>query len=243
MSVNHEITDFFRQNELLFVDEIDRLRRQPSLVSVCPGNALQNGGWLFMAAESASGDWNLARLLGDPHGAIEALGRLPDVESQLLVPEPVARLFARQLLPQPALLNFVDAEVNDYAVSNGNSLPTGFNIEIRFARPLAASAAVDATLADQLSVFLLADGQVQGYVKTIRHSQNFSEVYIELKPAVRGRGLAPELLRQAVLALRSRHRRLFYSVSADNAPSLATARRVGLQPAFKLARFLKPQSG
>ena len=243
MSVSKEIIDFFRQNELLFVDEIDRLRRQPSLVSACPGNLLQNGGWLFMAAEPGSGDWNLARLLGDPDCAIEALGLLPDVESQLLVPEPVAELFSRKLLPQPALLNFVDAEVDDYAGLDNNCLPAGFALEIRFAGPVAAGAAVDDTSVDELSVFLLADEQVQGYVKTIRHSQNFSEVYIELKPAMRGRGLAPELLRQAVLALRRRHRRLFYSVSADNAPSLATARRTGLQPAFSLARFLKPQSG
>ncbi|MDD3149081.1 MAG: GNAT family N-acetyltransferase, partial [Candidatus Riflebacteria bacterium] len=94
------------------------------------------------------------------------------------------------------------------------------------------------TVEGYTSFYLLADHQVQGYVKTIRSSKNFAEVYIELKPPIRGQGLAPKLLRHAMLQVHRQRQRLFYAVAADNAPSMATARRAGLRQAFSLCRFI-----
>ncbi len=234
------LADYLYQHEQLYVDEIDRLERQPSQVSIFPAEAWQTGGWLFMAAEPASGDWNLARLVGDPAGAAKHIGLLPDVETSLLVPAEHASLFDGSLTRQPDMLTFISSNSFHSSDSNLFKLPDGFTLAIKMPGQPGSECLQGTTGAVSSTVFLLNEGKVQGYVKIIRQSRNFAEVYIELKPTCRGRGLAPVLLRKASEEIHQRGYRLIYVVASDNAPSLATARRAGLQHSFSLARFLRP---
>ncbi len=240
MTLQTRLLDYLYRHEHLYVDEIDRLERQPSQVHVFPADAWQTGGWLFMAADPASGDWNLARLLGDPSIAAEHLALLPDLETSLLVAAEQAALFAARLTRQPDMLTFVSADSPDSLDSASEKLPVGFSLAIKMPGRLHEELRQGNEESVSPAVFLLHEDQVQGYVKIVRQSRNYAEIYIELKPACRGRGFAPILLRQAIAEIHRRGCRLSYVVAADNAPSLATARCAGLLHSFSIARFIRP---
>ncbi len=225
MTWQKALLHYLYAHELFFIDEIDRLQTRPDLVTGFPADSFADGGWLFMAAEQASSDWNLARLMGDPQLALAAVDLLPAAETSLLVPEEAADLFAGRYKRQPDLIFFASALSLPDNLDQGAKLPPYFTVEAR-------------TVEGYTSFYLLADNQVQGYVKTIRSSKNFAEVYIELKPPIRGQGLAPKLLRHAMAQVHRCQQRLFYAVAANNAPSLATARRAGLKQVFSLCRFI-----
>lgn len=221
MNPQQALLDHLYQHEVLYVDEIDRLQRQPESVSIIAEKSIFTGGWIYLHAESGSGDWNLARLVGCPEAALASLNMLPDEETRLLVPPEAAGLF-KHLHQEPDLIFFCSREDD-------------FEREIK---PLAAEFSLKTNFENGLpAIYLCRSDEVCGYVRPIRQTRHFVEVYIELKPAYRGHGLASPLLACAVEELHRLEKKLYYAVSADNLPSLKTALGTGLVNIFSLLRF------
>lgn len=217
------LLEFMYTDENRYVDEIDRLQTDAHSVRLLPENACEKGGWIYLPAVTGSGDWNLARLVGSAAEALACEKLLPHEEMTLLVPDEAAGLFAGKFRQQPALHYYLADCADCLSPRADLKLPEGFDIE---ERP-----------GDGLYMFF--DGQMQGYVKIIRNTRNFSEVYIELRPAIRGRNLAPAILARASAMLKKQQKIMTYVVADDNAPSLATAKRAGLHHIFSLHRFLR----
>ena len=224
MNPQQVLLDHLYQHEILYVDEIDRLQRQPESVAIIAEKNIFTGGWIYLHADQSSGDWNLARLLGCPEAALAGLDRLPAEETRLLVP-PEAAGFFKHLHQEPDLIFFCSRE----------------NVSEPGIKPLAAEFSLKTNFEQNLpAIYLCRSDEVCGYVRPIRRTRHFVEIYIELKPACRGKGLAKPLLAKAAAEIHKLQKKLYYAVSADNAASLQTARSTGLQQIFSLCRFLRP---
>lgn len=224
MNPQQALLDHLYQNEILYVDEIDRLQLQPESVSIITEKSIFTGGWIYLRADQSSGDWNLARLTGCPEVALASLDRLPTEETRLLVP-PEAASLVKHLHQEPDLIFFCSRE--NHADKEIELHATEFSLKTNFEQNLPA-------------IYLCRSDEVCGYVRPIRQTRHFVEVYIELKPACRGNGLAKPLLAKAAAEINKLQKKLYYAVSADNAASLQTARSTGLQQIFSLCRFLRP---
>ena len=219
------------ENERCFVDEIHRLDTDPA-VKLFPVNAVESGGgWLYLPAEPGSGDWNIARLLGHGSTALAALPLLPQAETNLLVPQKFSALFADGFVRQTSLLFFAGRATPGQPWHDSSADLSGPLHELKLQRHS------DGTDGD-FALYLLADSQIQGYIKSIRLTPNFAEVYIEVQPAMRQRGLGEHLLHLALLEAAQTHRSLVYTVDVENHASLALAKKVGLQQFLQLDRFL-----
>lgn len=249
-----EMLEYCYGHENLFVDEIDRIQTSPEQLRLFPANALQHGGgWLFMAGELGSGDWNLARLIGDAKIAAMQLDLLPQLETHLLVPGEAASLFVGQFKQLGSLVYFSDtcelniqetlsaAEGKDVCCAKtvatliDNLKSNGFAVKFKD-----STGAFADKQNEDLTIYLLDNGRVQGYIKTIRTTGNCLEVYIEVIPSLRQRGLGRTLLSLAVARAGVLGKSIIYAVDEENTASMATARSAGLQEILRLSRFLKP---
>ena len=95
--------------------------------------------------------------------------------------------------------------------------------------------AVDAGFADQtaFTAEIVASPSVRGREQP---AQNL------MAAAMRQRGFGEYLLREALKEAANTGRSLVYTVDAENAASLALARKAGLQQFMQLARFLRKGS-
>jgi L-amino acid N-acyltransferase YncA len=229
MSKYADLRQLLLENERCYVDEIHRLDHDPK-VMLLPENAIeQGGGWLYLPAEPGSGDWHIARMLGQGSVAVTALTLLPEAETHLLVPEKFADLFADGHAAQSSLIYFegraAPAAERQPAKVDLTSLHPGLQMQSRRAGA-------------DFAFYLLLEGQIQGYIKVIHLTPNHVEVYIEVQPAMRQRGLGEYLLRAALQEAANTGRSLVYTVDAENTASLSLARKAGLQQFMQLARFL-----
>jgi ribosomal protein S18 acetylase RimI-like enzyme len=234
MSKYADLRQLLLENERCYVDEIHRLDHDPKVL-LLPENAIdQGGGWLYLPAEAGSGDWNIARMLGQGNVAFKALSLLPDAETHLLVPPKFADLFADAHAAQSSLVYFegcaAPAHERQSAQIDLSSLHPGLQLQSRRAGA-------------DFAFYLLLEGQIQGYIKAIHLAPNHVEVYIEVQPAMRQRGFGEYLLFEALKEAANTHRCLVYTVDAENVASLSLARKAGLQQFMELSRFLRPYSG
>lgn len=219
------------ENERCYVDEIHRLNTDPS-VQLFPENAAEaGGGWLLLPAEPGSGDWNIARMLGQGNEAVKSLALLPKAETNLLVPQKCSALFAANYSRQSPLLFFEGCVAPGQGRQSAATDLSGPWHELKLQRRAGASEG-------DFALYLLEEGQIQGYIKSIHLTPHHVEVYIEVQPAMRQRGLGEYLLHLALIEAAQTGRSLVYTVDADNAASLALARKVGLQQFLQLNRFL-----
>lgn len=262
MSEFKELLAFLYQQESKFVDEIDRINTCPQQVKLIPENALQlGGGWLFMAGELGSGDWNMARLIGHSEVAKRHMELLPDLEISLLVPEQDVTEFCGTQRRLGNLIYFADPEllpVNNDSDSDSDS-DSYFGAEDLL--PLSLQKKADYLLAEfakkglqvktrefevsaggmdeaDLTMYLLCNDRVQGYVKTVRITKNCLELYLEIMPGQRKRGFGSNLLALTLAKARLLRKKIIYVVDEDNTASCATAKKAGLQSFMCLARFI-----
>ena len=219
------------ENERSYVDEIHRLNTD-SAVNLFPDNAFENGGgWLYLPAESGSGDWNIARMLGQGSAAASALPLLPSAETNLLVPQKCSELFAGNYLRQNSLIFFEGCAASGQSRQSAAADLSGPLHELKLQRRSEGAAG-------NFALYLLAEGQIQGYIKSIHLTPHYVEVYIEVQPGMRQRRIGEYLLHLALIEAAQTGRSLVYTVDADNVASLALARKVGLQQFLQLDRFL-----
>lgn len=232
MSKYAQLRQMLRENERCYVDEIHRFDADPA-VQLLPDDAIEKGGgWLYLPAEHGSGDWHIARMLGQGSEALNALSLLPSADTNLLVPEKFSALFSDKCSLQTPLIFFegsISRAQNRRCESTELSehFP-GLHMQRRY----------DGTKGD-FALYLLADGQIKGYIKSIHLTPNYVEVYIEVQAAMRQQGLGEHLLHQALYEAAQTGRSLVYTVDADNTASLALAKKIGLRQFMQLDRLLK----
>lgn len=215
-------------DEIAFVEEISRLCLQPETLKILVDREMN--GWLYMPGESGSADWNLARAIGEINRAALLIDTLPPDELQLLVGETGLKCF--EGWQTQGSIHWFAAPVNEKAAVP--ACPPGFDARIRQVRRQCRE-----FQAFFPEVYLFADRQMVGFIKTIRETHNCFEVYIEVLPAYRGRGLGRFLLLKMLEESGKISRRLTYAVANDNHASLALAKRAGLQKFNELFRITR----
>ena len=232
MSKYAQLHQMLRENERCYVDEIHRLNTDPT-IQLLPDDAIERGGgWLYLPAEPGSGDWHIARMLGQGSKALAALPLLPSPEINLLVPEKYSALFADKCSLQTPLIFFEGCILHAQDRHCQPIKLPGHLSSLNLQRRCDGAEG-------SFALYLLAEGQIQGYIKSIHLTPNYVEVYIEVKPAMRQQGLGEYFLRQALCEAAQTGRALVYTVDADNSASLALAKKAGLRQFMQLDRFLK----
>ncbi|GAB4279773.1 MAG: hypothetical protein Kow0029_23820 [Candidatus Rifleibacteriota bacterium] len=227
---------YLLKNEHEYVEEIHRILFETDSVKIFPEvvNGKSFNGWIYMAGEQGSADWNLARLIGAPEIAKNYVNLLPDKELQLLVRNTDVAFFQ----------DFEQAGIIRWFYRSGKVFPKkeeidnfGLEMVVR-SKPQRAGIC----LSHNLECYLLKCSQVVGLVKTVRETVNFAEVYIEVSPELRGKGLGKRLLNKFEAELAARRKRLVYAVDAENEPSLGLAKSVGLANFANLVRLSKKKA-
>lgn len=204
-----DILDYFYLNEVCYVDEIDRITESTLFWN-------EKGGWYFMPAQRDSADWNIARMVGSASSAKNNLNKIKADNSMFLVPENEYSNFS-EYRKKGSLLYFVSDKSN---TKKHEKVITPYSIEVR-----------------QNQVFLLYKDLVVGYVKPIRESKNFIEVYIEITASHRGKGLATSLLRTSVDYFAGQNKGIVYIVENTNLASINTVKGSGFKHTETICMF------
>ncbi|MGM0601010.1 MAG: GNAT family N-acetyltransferase [Candidatus Rifleibacteriota bacterium] len=227
------------RREKYFVEEIDRLLFAPEKVELFPGppKRTEKTSWIYMAGDSDSADWNLARCLTEPEIAKKYIHFLPANETQLLVEKSDETEFAEfnkkgeifwfESIGQieTGLANYKKqaAEQNWFKKSE---LKTKDNIGwFNNCKRLNAK------------LFFLNKDSMLGVIKTIKETPGYAEVYIEVRPDFQGKGIGTLLLLEMINLLQKSGKQLIYSVESDNQASIRIAQKANLKKFNVLSRF------
>lgn len=223
--------------EKFFVEEIHRLAFFPESISFYPECVVEKdgNGWIYMAGEDGSADWNLARLVGDEVVAKNYVNLLPQNELQLLVTNEVASCFAGFETAGKILWFESQPEINSCArtidlkfeLQHGLKLLEKKKPEVCTIYP-----------SENLTLLLIRDEQVAGIVKTIRETPRFVEVYIEISPDLRSQGVGTNLLISMIERIHVAGKRLLYAVDEENKASISIALKAGLVEFLSLTRLV-----
>lgn len=215
------------EREVEFVEELHRITHdsQKALL-IGDVNALLTGGWIVLLAEQGSGDWNMARMIGDPASAFSLINLLPQIELQFLIPEGVTDWL-------PKNLGF-SGSIDFFSSDNIARVESEFILPVS---SLTVKEKIEKTKSF-FATYLFLEESIVGYIKSTRYSGNYIEVYIEVAPDWREKGLGQWLLQKSIFLIHSWNKKLLYVVDIDNSPSLATARSCGLKKFMRLNRFL-----
>ena len=230
--MNEKLLEYLLGQEVFFVEEIDRLYFDQQSIKPVLDDELN--GWLYLPGEPGSADWNLARMLGSAERANPLLEKIPRGELQLLVAETAVSCFPE----------WVKTGLISWYVSDGDSLSEVFEKKLdeldltwQFRVRPAVSKAIS-TVGKE--IFLLdSRSRIAGLVKTIRETPNFVEVYIEVAPEYRERGLGRTLLAKMIAESRLKGKSITYAVDQNNHASLALAKSVNLRPFNQLFRLIE----
>ncbi|MEW6710467.1 MAG: GNAT family N-acetyltransferase [Candidatus Riflebacteria bacterium] len=216
--------------EILYVEEIDRLNSCPESLTFFGDEKLN--GWLYLAGEPGSADWNLARMIGEPLRALSFIGQLNPKDLHLLVAELNLHDF-QEWINAGSILWF--ASENDALAAKMPTQVEGYEFRQRFNSRAGQYFPIVGP-----EIYAFSSGQIYGLVKTVRETQKFIEVYIEVEVSRRGQGLGFVLLQRMIEMVHKLDKTLTYALNDDNQASLALAKRAGLQPFNRLFRLLPP---
>lgn len=218
------LLQYFYENELFYVDEIDRIKEGKYYGD-------EAGGWFFLLGNKGSGDWDMARLIGELEDGAKYFSQVPKENTVFMVSRRGARtdteprsghenrqnnLFDLSEYPKKAVIRCYASKARslcDFSdFFKGNSLEKGYSFTH-----------------SKNYTWLCYKGVGIGYVMPIRQSKNAVEVYIEIAPEHRGKGLSLALLKTAVKHLSSHNKRIVYLVFEDNLPSIKLVQRAGFE--------------
>ncbi|MFZ5951228.1 MAG: GNAT family N-acetyltransferase [Candidatus Rifleibacteriota bacterium] len=219
------------KQEILYVEEIDRLNACPESLTFFGDEELN--GWLYLAGEPGSADWNLARMIGEQPRAFPFIGQLKRKDLHLLVTRENLEDFPQWIHAGSILWFASGSDVSPVTIPTqieGCEFRQRFNGRAGRHFPTVGP-----------EIYAFSSGQIVGLVKTVRETIKFVEVYIEVEVSRRGQGLGLALLRQMIELVNQSNKTLTYALNDDNQASLALAKRAGLQPFNRLFRLLPPE--
>lgn len=182
-------------------------------------------GWLYSYADKDSNDWNLARQVGSISEAGKFLKFLPNIETYLLYPMPLGERSSSKQDQKGMIYWFEAAEVK-----KGVAYNSILQSKVRFLIKTKRSKKVFGKYQfDYFSAYLMEDEKIIGFVKTIHETMNTCEVYLEISPRFRGRGLGLRLLETVSDECLKRHKKLIYTVASDNVASIRIAEKFGMR--------------
>ena len=191
-------------------------------------------GWLFSYAEKGSGDWNLARRVGGVDEAAKFLNFLPRCEKHLLTPVPLRERVSDGQTNVGLIFWFEAPDVKKHLAYN-SILQSKVRFVTKTRRPQKKYGEFEF---DYFSAYLVESEKVIGVAKTIHETQNTCEIYLEVSPRFRGRGLGLRLLEEVNNDCIKRHKKLIYVVEASNKSSLRIAEKFGMRKYQTLKRLV-----
>jgi GNAT superfamily N-acetyltransferase len=233
------LVNYLLTQEQYFVDELYQLVFRPESVRFFQaekdGDVLN--GWLYLKGQENSADWHLARLIGQAETAFEITGRLPAHELQLLVSESdseritgfekIGRIFWYQ--------SSIDNGAKFKDLQNAFFQENSFK-NLKLVRKEAPVLNENWNCAN-ISLYLLQNEMMIAYIKTIRETPNFVEVYIEVTPGRRERGIGTFLLSAFSCLVHEIGKKVSYAVDESNLASISIAEKAGLTRYFSLVRL------
>lgn len=191
-------------------------------------------GWIFSFAEKGSGDWNLVRRVGGVDEAARFLNFLPKCEKHLLTPVPLRERVSDRQTNTGLIYWFEAPDVKKHLVYN-SILQSKVRFITKTRRP---KKHFGKYVFDYFSAYLVESDKVIGVAKTIHETPNTCEIYLEISPRFRGRGLGLRLLEEVNNDCVKRHKKLIYVVEASNPSSLRVAEKFGMRKYQTLKRLV-----
>ena len=191
-------------------------------------------GWLFTYAEKGSGDWNLARRIGGVEEASKFFNFLPRIEKHVLTPVPLTDRFSHRH-NNSDLLYWFEAPQEDKDIVYNVILQSKVRFILKTRRPKKQFGKFQF---DYFSAYLVESEKVVGVAKTIHETEHTCEIYIEISPRFRGRGLALRLLDTINKDCIKRNKKLIYVVEASNLSSLRITEKFGMRKYQTMKRIV-----
>jgi GNAT superfamily N-acetyltransferase len=218
-----EFLPFLLAREEVFHEELHLAGSGQKALVCLPGDGWRlDGGWFLTQAEPWTGEWNLAKPFGVPEVYVPFLGGFPlKQEFHLLVPGGDEREFCRLSGLKPC--GRIHVFFGDSAfIQEDAPSPTAFHLQWReqqMVHPF--NAVIEGHCLDENS-------RVIGFIRTTHATPTTMEVYIEVHPACRSRGIGTALLQGFRCRLRGSGRNLLYLLEEENHPSRRIAEKTGL---------------
>ena len=229
-----KLLELLYNNENRYIDEIDRLEKNPEEVSFI--EASNSCGWVCLQASDNSFDWNIARLVGDWQIAKSVIGNIPFKEYVLLVDEGVDLSDYSDYKAEGSILyfeNVVSADA-DYDEIEANSYLNCSEVGLPKQSIRAKASALNSRIDD---LYLVMKNGICGYIKVIKSTWHFAEVAIEINAEYRGQGFGTALMELMLRKFNLKGLKMSYVVEKDNTPSVKLAENF-LSRRFVLNKYL-----
>ena len=229
-----KILELLYNSENRYIDEIDRLEKNPEEVSfVDAGNG---SGFVCLEASENSFDWNIARLVGDWQSAKAVVGNIPFKDYVLLVDDGSELADNQNFKPNGSLLYFENSVSSEpvYDESDYKSYLNCSEMGLPKDSIRAKASALNSRIDD---LYLVMKNRICGYIKVIKSTWHYAEVAIEINAEYRGQGFGTVLMELMVRQFAQKGLKMSYVVEEDNAPSVKLAENY-LKQIFKLYKYV-----
>lgn len=232
--VAESLLDWLAEREKYFNEEIHSIITGSKKVEFF--GQFNNGdpaGWIYSYAEKDSDDWNVARRIGSVDEATKFINFLPKTETHLLSPVPLGeRISTRHAHSLMFWFEAVEA-CKEMAYNSILQSKVRFVIRTKQSKQTFGNYKFD-----YFSAYLMESDRVVGVAKTIHETMNTCEVYLEISPRFRGRGLGLRLLETVNNEYLKRSKKLIYVVEADNQSSIRIAEKFGMRKYQTLKKII-----
>ena len=213
--------------EISYNEEIHNLIVGEKEVSFIP--AVQNAinGWVCTLAKKQDSDWNLAKFFGKPEDS-ETIFPLKAEKDDLhfLIEEEFCSNISSDFKFQDSLYWFTNEGVGG---DNLFRMPEIIFEENLIIAPQTRPIAFGDFSFNYFSVYLLKNGVVKGFARTNHETPHSFEVYIEVEPQYRNKGIGKALMNEVLKFSMKNRKKLIYVCEKSNLPSLKLAESLELK--------------
>ncbi len=215
-----KLLELLYDSENRYIDEIDRLEKNPDEVSFI--DAGDGNGFVCLEASENSFDWNIARLVGDWKIAKGIVGNIPFKDYVLLVDENSDLTDNQNFKPNGSLLYFENSISSEpvYDESDYKRYLNGSEMGLPKDSIRAKASALNSRIDD---LYLVMKNRICGYIKVIKSSWHYAEVAIEINAEYRGQGFGTVLMDLMLRQFNIKGLKMSYVVEEDNIPSVKLA--------------------
>ncbi len=229
-----KLLELLYNSENRYIDEIDRLEKNPDEVSFV--DAGDDSGFICLEASDGSFDWNIVRLVGDWQIAKSVIGSIPFNNYVLLLDEGLDLSGYPVIKREGSLLYFENAASlnSDYDEEDAKSYLKGSEVGLPKNSIKTRASALNSRIDD---LYLVMKNGICGYIKVIKNCWHYTEVAIEINAEYRGQGFGSALLGMMVRQFDYKGMKMSYVVEESNIASVKIAEKY-LKQAFTLNKYV-----